>query len=92
MSLGLERAGSEGYVIRSVRVNGHAVTAIAANSDVGVLYGAFHFLRLMQTQQPLTALDIVSQPRTRIRVLDHWDNLDRHVERGRGRQRSACAE
>ena len=27
-------------------------------------------------------LDIVSQPRTRIRVLDHWDNLDRHVERG----------
>ena len=28
------------------------------------------------------ALDIVSQPRTQIRVLNHWDNLDRHVERG----------
>ena len=28
------------------------------------------------------ALDIASQPRTKIRVLDHWDNLDRHVERG----------
>jgi alpha-glucuronidase len=82
LPLALERAGSEGYVIRSVRVNGNAVTAIAANSEVGVLYGAFHFLRLMQTFQPLVDLDIVEQPRTRIRVLDHWDNLDRHVERG----------
>ena len=82
LPLGLERAGAEGYVIRSVSVNGTRVTAIAANSDIGVLYGAFHFLRLMQTQQPLTDLDIVSQPRTRLRVLDHWDNLDRHVERG----------
>jgi alpha-glucuronidase len=82
MPLGLERAGAEGYVIRSVSVNGTRVTAIAANSDIGVLYGAFHFLRLMQTRQPLTNLDIVSQPRTRTRVLDHWDNLDGHVERG----------
>jgi alpha-glucuronidase len=82
LPLGLERAGPEGYVIRSGSLNGTRVTAIGANSDIGVLYGAFHFLRLMQTQQPLNDLDIVSQPRTRLRVLDHWDNLDRHVERG----------
>ena len=69
-------------MIRSVTVNGHAATVIAANSDVGVLYGAFHFLRLLQTRQDLQSLDIVSQPRTQIRVLNHWDNLDRHVERG----------
>ena len=80
--LALERAGPEGYVIRSTIVSGLPVTVIAANSDVGVLYGAFHFLRLIQTRQPLTALDIVSKPRTQIRVLNHWDNLDRHVERG----------
>ena len=82
LPLGLERAGAEGYVIRSVSVNGRPATVIAANSDAGVLYGAFHFLRLVQTRQALTDLDIVSQPRTRIRVLDHWDNLDGHVERG----------
>ena len=82
LPLGLERVGFEGYVIRSVMVNGRPATVIAANSDAGVLYGAFHFLRLVQTRQPLTGLDIVSQPRTKIRVLDHWDNLDRHVERG----------
>jgi alpha-glucuronidase len=82
LPLGLERAGDEGFVIRSVAIDGKAATIIAANSDVGVLYGAFHFLRLIQTRQPLSALDIVSKPRTQIRVLNHWDNLDRHVERG----------
>jgi alpha-glucuronidase len=82
LPLGLERAGPEGYVIRSITVKGRAATVIAANSEVGVLYGTFHFLRLIQTRQHLDSLDIVSQPRTRIRVLNHWDNLDRHVERG----------
>jgi alpha-glucuronidase len=82
LPLSLERAGPEGFVIRSVVINQQPATVIAANSDVGVLYGAFHFLRLIQTRQPLVALDIVSQPRTQIRVLNHWDNLDRHVERG----------
>ena len=82
LPLSLERAGPEGFVIRSVVINRLPATVIAANSDVGVLYGAFHFLRLIQTRQPLAALDIVSQPRTQIRVLNHWDNLDRHVERG----------
>jgi alpha-glucuronidase len=82
LPLGLDRAGTEGYVIRSAVVNGRATTVIAANSDAGVLYGAFHFLRLIQTRAQLRALDILSQPRTKIRVLNHWDNLDGHVERG----------
>jgi alpha-glucuronidase len=82
LPLSLERAGRDGYVIRSLNVNQRPAIVIAANSDVGVLYGAFHFLRLIQTRQPLTALDVVSRPHTQIRVLNHWDNLDRHVERG----------
>ena len=82
LSLPLQSLGSEGFLIRSVTVDGKRATVIAANSDVGVLYGVFHFFRLVQTGQPLTALDIASQPRTRIRLLNHWDNLDQHVERG----------
>jgi alpha-glucuronidase len=82
LPLGLEAAGDEGYVIRTREVSGRPVVVIAANSDVGVLYGAFHFLRLVQTRAPLDALDLASRPRTKLRVLDHWDNLDRHVERG----------
>jgi alpha-glucuronidase len=82
LSLPLDRIGADGFVIRSVRIDERPAIVIAANSDIGVLYGAFHFLRLAQTRQKLESLDIVSQPRTRIRALNHWDNLDRHVERG----------
>jgi alpha-glucuronidase len=82
LSLPLDRLGPEGYLIRSVSINGKASTVIAAGSDVGVLYGVFHFLRLIDTRRPLEGLDISSQPRTKIRLLNHWDNLDRHVERG----------
>jgi alpha-glucuronidase len=49
---------------------------------VGVLYGAFHLLRLLQTQRPIDRLALVSAPRLQHRVLNHWDNLDRTVERG----------
>jgi alpha-glucuronidase len=82
LHLDLTRLGAEGYLIRSVSINGHAATAIAANQDIGVLYGVFHFLRLMQTRQPLNHLDIAAAPRIQHRILDHWDNLDGTVERG----------
>jgi alpha-glucuronidase len=82
LQLGLHRVGAEGYVIRSLTYEGHRVIAIAANEDIGVLYGTFHFLRLLQTHQSLDRLDIVSAPRIQRRILDHWDNLDRTVERG----------
>jgi alpha-glucuronidase len=82
LRLPLSRLGPEGYLIRSVRVNGRPATVIAANSDVGVLYGAFRFLRLIQTRQPIERLDISDAPRVKARVLNHWDNLDRTVERG----------
>jgi alpha-glucuronidase len=82
LPLGLERAGEEGYVIRSLTVEQRPAIVIAANSDLGVLYGAFHFLRLVQIRAALENLDVLSRPRTRLRVLNHWDNLDRHVERG----------
>ena len=82
LELPLADLGPEGYLIRSVKIGGHEATVIAANGDVGVLYGAFHYLRLLQTRQPLEALNISSRPRTQVRLLNHWDNLDRHVERG----------
>lgn len=82
LKLPLQRVGPEGYVIRSLQVDGRPTTVIAANSDVGVLYGAFHVLRLVQTRQPVGKLDIAAKPAVKLRVLNHWDNLDRSVERG----------
>ena len=82
LSLDLRRAGTEGYLIRTVSLRGHRATVIAANTDVGVLHGAFGFLRLLQTREPIAHLDIAASPRFQRRVLDHWDNLNGTVERG----------
>jgi alpha-glucuronidase len=74
--------GDEGYLLRSATIGGKAVTIVTGNSDVGVLYGAFALLRQVQTGAPIAGLDLASAPKVRIRMLDHWDNLDRTVERG----------
>jgi alpha-glucuronidase len=78
----LARLGDEGYVIRSTTVGGRATTVIASTGETGVLYGAFHFLRLIQTHQTVAHLDIAERPRLNRRLLDHWDNLDGTIERG----------
>jgi alpha-glucuronidase len=78
----LARVGEEGYVIRSANVGGRAATVIASTGEAGALHGAFHFLRLIQTRQPLAHLDIAERPRLERRLLNHWDNLDGTIERG----------
>lgn len=78
----LKDLGEEGYAIRTIRKDGKTLTLIAANHDIGLLYGAFHFLRLAATGADLAHLDLRSAPRVTLRVLNHWDNLDGSVERG----------
>ncbi len=78
----LAELGPEGYLIEQTRVNKRDALVIAANSDVGVLYGVFDLLRQMQTHRKLNDLAISSAPRVQHRVVNHWDNLNRLVERG----------
>ncbi|PXV61034.1 alpha-glucuronidase [Dysgonomonas alginatilytica] len=72
----------EGYIIRTVNIDGKQITLVAAKTDIGVLYGVFHYLRLMQTNQSLDKLAITEEPKLQLRVLDHWDNLNGTIERG----------
>ncbi|MEZ5043135.1 MAG: alpha-glucuronidase family glycosyl hydrolase [Saprospiraceae bacterium] len=74
----LKTIGKEGFVITSQGGR----TVIAANEDIGVLYGLFHFLRLLQSHTAIDGLSITNKPKLNIRILNHWDNLDRTVERG----------
>ncbi|HWI86679.1 MAG TPA: alpha-glucuronidase family glycosyl hydrolase [Sphingomonas sp.] len=82
LRLPLSGLGDEGYVVRSVSIRGLPVTVVAANGDRGLLYGSFALLRLFQTGASLDHIDIVSAPGLRLRILNHWDNLNGHVERG----------
>jgi len=79
---GLEALGNEGYRLRRVKLQGRDVTLIAANTDIGLLYGSFAWLRAAQTGADLARLDESSAPKIALRMLNHWDNLDRRVERG----------
>jgi alpha-glucuronidase len=80
LSSQLERAGREGYVLSASPERNGCV--IAANETIGLLYGSFALLREVQTHADTRLLNVVSRPRIGLRVLDHWDNLDRTVERG----------
>lgn len=78
----LQKTGKEGYIIFTKTVSGKKIITISANTDIGLLHGTFNFLRLLQTQQPIEDLNIVSAPKIKLRILNHWDNLNRYVERG----------
>jgi alpha-glucuronidase len=81
-SAALDRLGPDGYLIRGATVEGKQVTVVASVGDTGVLYGAFHWLRLLQTGQPVGDVNIAERPRHERRLLNHWDNLDGTIERG----------
>lgn len=85
-SLGLEQrlteVGTEGFLLLSTQVEGRPATVIAGQTDVGVLYGTFHLLRLIQTGESISELDLASAPKVQHRMVNHWDDLDRLVERG----------
>jgi alpha-glucuronidase len=78
----LNEIGKEGFVIQSGIVDGYRCIIIVANEEVGLLYGAFHLLRLMQTGADISNMHVVSKPKILYRLLNHWDNLDGSVERG----------
>ncbi|HRX10840.1 MAG TPA: alpha-glucuronidase family glycosyl hydrolase, partial [Draconibacterium sp.] len=75
----LKKLGNEGFLIRSFKSNDIIITG---NTDVGILYGVFRFLEFLQQEKDISNLNFSDAPKTKIRILNHWDNLDRTVERG----------
>ena len=53
---------------------------ITARHDIGLLYGAYEALRLQATETPVK--EQTQQPKFKLRLLNHWDNLDGSIERG----------
>jgi alpha-glucuronidase len=72
------KLGDAGFAI----VSGESLVVVTANTDIGLLYGMFQVLRHLQTHQPANSIDTVSVPKIKLRMLNHWDNLDGTIERG----------
>lgn len=82
LNLPLGKVGREGYLIRSANIDGKRTIVVVGNEAVGALYGTFALLKHIQLGKSLDALDVADSPKLQLRVLNHWDNLNRHVERG----------
>lgn len=74
--------GNEGFMIDRLEHNQKNYLTIVANTSVGALYGTFHLFRLMQTGNLVESLPVIEIPKMNRRILNHWDNLDRTIERG----------
>ena len=53
---------------------------ITARRPIGLLYGAYEVLRLQATDAPIKPM--TQKPQFKLRLLNHWDNLDGSIERG----------
>jgi alpha-glucuronidase len=78
----LSALGPEGYLVRAIDVQGQGAVVVAANSEIGVLYGSFALLRHLATHSGIQELSLRGSPKIKVRVLNHWDNLNGSVERG----------
>ena len=56
-------------------------TTISAKNEIGLLYGAYELLR-RQGDRETGSQDITSKPFYKLRILNHWDNLNGTIERG----------
>ncbi|MCI5731070.1 MAG: alpha-glucuronidase [Eubacterium sp.] len=70
-------SGQDGYTI-SVSGEKYEITG---QSESGILYGVFHFLRLIRTGH-LEELPVANTPEMPLRIMNHWDNMDGSIERG----------
>lgn len=58
------------------------VVRITAASDTGLLYGVFALMRELGQGRPIDTVRLDEAPAYALRMLNHWDNPDGHVERG----------
>src|SRR5436853_2520102 len=73
---------ADGFLLKTLKRDGHTYLIVTAVNDRGVLYGAFALLRRVALGQPIDGLDEQENPYAPVRMLDHWDNLDGSIERG----------
>jgi len=55
---------------------------IEAKTSKGLLYGAFYLINKIHRKEKIINVKVSESPKIQNRILNHWDNVDRTVERG----------
>ena len=71
----------DAYSIEVKGEKGEMKSVITAKNEIGLLYGAYALLRQSNTGT-MTSQSTSSKPYFKLRILNHWDNLNGTIERG----------
>lgn len=72
----------DAFAIERKSLQAKSVILISSPTDIGLLYGSYKLIQALGIQAALAHVDIHESPKIERRILNHWDNLDRTVERG----------
>lgn len=75
-----DNLNEEGYLLKTTEDNKQVL--LIGKTERGALYAAFHFLRILQQEEPLIGLEIKEAPRNQLRMMNQWDNMNGSIERG----------
>lgn len=70
--LELDRIENDGFVIRTVTHKGIPYLVVAAKEPAGVIFGTFELIRKIELNENIAALDLLSNPKVKIRIVGHW--------------------
>jgi len=70
--------GNEGFTFAST----NNALNIEAKTSKGLLYGAFYLINKIHRREKIKNIKVTESPKIQNRILNHWDNIDRTVERG----------
>ncbi|WP_353139147.1 alpha-glucuronidase family glycosyl hydrolase [Pseudopedobacter sp.] len=73
---------TDAFAIEKKIIQNKPVILISSPSEIGLLYGSFKLLQILGTNGDISRINIQESPKIERRILNHWDNLDRTVERG----------
>ncbi|PNR94315.1 alpha-glucuronidase family glycosyl hydrolase [Petrotoga sp. 9PWA.NaAc.5.4] len=72
----------EGFLIKTARTQDKKFIIVTSKSDNGLLYGTFYLIRILQKKTPLDNIYVLENPKSPLRMINHWDNLNGNIERG----------
>lgn len=75
-------SGQSGFSLTPQLDAKRPIFRIAAQDHLGCLYGSYALLRELAAGRSMSDIEITDAPVMPLRLLNHWDNPDGHVERG----------
>jgi alpha-glucuronidase len=55
---------------------------VITGGETGVLYGAYRLISILRQDILTNEINICESPKFKLRIINHWDNLDGSIERG----------